>query len=113
MLKVPVLFSGAAIFNVPVETESVAPVEQRLLAVEPVPVGAVVDVVMLILSSRGPSSRYAKVSVWPPALRLNVLGNCTQVHDGATILFQRIQEPPSILTHQESSFPPGGHKTRA
>jgi hypothetical protein len=28
-----------------------APVEQRLLAVEPAPVGAVVDVVMLILSS--------------------------------------------------------------
>lgn len=87
-------------------------VEQRLLAVEPAPVGAVVDVVMLILSSCAPSSRYANVSVWLPALRLNVLVNCAHVHDVAAILFHMIQEPPSILTHQESSFAVGV-KTRA
>src|SRR5262249_41971769 len=88
-----------------------APVEQ-LLAVEPVPVGAVVEVVMLILSSCAPSSRYANVRVWLPALRLNVLGNCAQVHDVATILFHMVQALPSILTHHESSFAVGV-KTRA
>ena len=93
-------------------SHSDAPVEQRLLAVEPAPVGAVVEVVMLILSSCAPSSRYAKVSVWLPALRLNVLVNCAHVHDVAAILFHVIQEPPSILTHQESSFAVGV-KTRA
>jgi hypothetical protein len=87
-------------------------VEQRLLAVEPAPVGAVVDVVMLILSSRAPSSRYAKVSVWFPALRLNVFGNCAQVHDVAAILFHVVQAAPSILTHHESSSAVGV-KTRA
>src|SRR5687767_8010807 len=93
-------------------TDAPEPVEQRLLAVEPAPDGGVVDVMMLILSSCAPSSRYAKVSVWLPALRLKVLGNCAHVQDVATILFHIIQEPPSILTHQESSFAVG-HKTRA
>ena len=51
MSNVPALFAAASTFNVLGATESVAPVEQRLLAVEPVPVGAVVDVVTLILSS--------------------------------------------------------------
>ena len=113
MLNVSELFVAAARFTAPGATASVAPVEQRLLAVEPAPVGAVVDVVMLILSSWAPSSRYANVSVWLPAPRLNVLGNCAHVHDVAAILFQLTHDPPSILTHQESSFPPGGHKTRA
>src|SRR5262249_23449036 len=113
MSKVSALFAAAATFTAPGATESVATVEQRLLAVEPAPVGAVVEVVMLILSSCAPSSRYANVRVWLPALRLNVLGNCAQVHDVAAILFQLTHDPPSILTHQESSFPPGGHKTRA
>src|SRR5262245_19795649 len=102
MLNAPELFAAAATFTAPGVTESVAPVEQ-LLAIEPVPVGVAVDVVMLILSSRAPSSRYANVSVWLPAPRLNVLGNWTHVHDAAEILFHKIQEPPSILTHQESS----------
>jgi len=57
MLNVPVLFTAAATFTVLGATERVAPVEQRLLAVEPAPVGAVADVVMLILSSCAPSSR--------------------------------------------------------
>ena len=57
MLNVPVLFTVAATFTVLGETERVAPVEQRLLAVEPAPTGAEVDVVMLILSSCAPSSR--------------------------------------------------------
>jgi hypothetical protein len=112
MSNVSALFAAAATFNVLGATESDAPVEHRLLAVEPAPVGAVVDVVMLILSSRAPSSRYANVSVWLPALRLNVLGNCAHVHDVAAILFQLTHDPPSILTHQESSSPVG-HKTRA
>jgi uncharacterized membrane protein len=56
-LNVAVLFAAAATFTVAGETESVVPPEQRLLAVEPVPAGAVVDVVMLILSSCAPSSR--------------------------------------------------------
>jgi hypothetical protein len=77
--------------------------EQRLLAVEPAPVGAVVEVVMLSLSSWAPSSRYANVSVWLPALRLNVLGNCAHVHVVAAIPFHMTQDPLSILTHQESS----------
>src|SRR5215470_11569493 len=113
MSNVSALFAAAATFTALGVTDSVAPVEQRLLAVGPVPVGAVVDVVMLILSSCAPSSRYANVSVWLPAPRLNVFGNCAQVHDDAVILFQVTHDPPSILTHQESSFPPGGHKTRA
>ena len=112
MSNAPALFAAAATFNALGATERVAPVEQRLLAVEPVPVGAVVDVVMLILSSCAPSSRYANVSVWLPALRLNVLGNCAHVHVVAVILFHVTQEPPSILTHQESSFAVGV-KTRA
>ena len=112
MLNVPALFAAAATFTALGATESVAPVEQRLLAVEPAPVGAEVDVVMLILSSCAPSSRYANVSVWLPALRLNVFGNCAHVHDVAAILFQLTHDPPSILTHHESSSPVG-HKTRA
>jgi hypothetical protein len=113
MSNVSELFAAAATFTEPGATASVAPVEQRLLAVEPAPVGAAVEVVMLILSSCAPSSRYANVSVWLPAFRLNVFGNCAHVHDEAVILFQATHDPPSILTHQESSFPPGGHKTRA
>jgi hypothetical protein len=112
--NVSALFAAAARFTALGATESVAPVEEhRLLAVEPAPVGAVVEVVMLILSSCAPSSRYANVNVWLPAFRLNVFGNCAHVHEAAVILFQLTQEPPSILTHQESSFPPGGHETRA
>ena len=57
MLNVPVLFAAAPTFKVDGETERVVPPEQRLLAAEPVPVGAVVDVVMLLLSSCAPSSR--------------------------------------------------------
>ena len=57
MLNVPLLFAAAATFMVAGETERVGPAEQRLLAGEPVPAGAVVDVVMLILSSCAPSSR--------------------------------------------------------
>ena len=57
MLNVPVLFAAAPTFKVDGETERVVPPEQRLLAAEPVPAGAVVDVVMLILSSCAPSSR--------------------------------------------------------
>src|SRR5262245_16440084 len=57
MLNVPVLFAAAARFRVPGDTERVAPVEQRLLAVDPVPAGGVVDVVMFSLSSCAPSSR--------------------------------------------------------
>ena len=51
MSNVSALFAAAATFTAPGATESVAPVEQRLLAAEPEPVGAVVAVVMLILSS--------------------------------------------------------------
>src|SRR5262245_42074963 len=112
MLNAPVLFAAAATFTAPGATESVAPVEQRLLAVEPAPAGAVVDVVMLILSSCAPSSRYANVSVWLPALRLNVFGNCAHVHDVAAVLFPLTHGAPSILTHPESSLPVG-RKTRA
>ena len=55
-LNVPVLLAAAATFTAAGETESVVPAGQ-LVAGEPVPVGAAVDVVMLILSSRAPSSR--------------------------------------------------------
>ena len=57
MLNAPELLAAAATFTALGATESVGPVEQRLLAVEPAPVGAVVEVVMLILSSCAPSSR--------------------------------------------------------
>ena len=43
---------------------------------------------------------------------MNVFGNCAHVHDVAATLFQLIHDPPSILTHHESSFAVG-HKTRA
>ena len=70
----------------------------------PEPVGSAVDVVMLILSSRAPSSRNAIVSVWLPALRLNVFGNCAQIQAVFHQLFQKTQEPPSILIQNESSL---------
>jgi len=43
---------------------------------------------------------------------VKVFGNCAHVHDVAATLFQLTHDPPSILTHQESSFAVG-HKTRA
>src|SRR5262249_42625215 len=92
-------------------SHTAAPAEQ-LLAGEPVPVGPVVAVVMLTLSSCAPSSRYPNVRVWLPALRLNVFGNCAHVHEVAAILFHVVQVPPSILTQKESSFAVG-HRTRA
>ena len=62
MLNAAALFAAAAIFTVVGETDSV-PAEQRLLAVEPKPVGNVEDVERFILSRRAPSSRNAIVSV--------------------------------------------------
>ena len=56
MANYPVLLADAARFTVAGETESEGPAVQ-LVAGEPVPVGAVADVVMLILSRRAPSSR--------------------------------------------------------
>ena len=56
------LFAAAAIFKVAGETDRVV-AEQRLLAVDPGPVGNAEAVVRLILSSCAPSSRYAIVSV--------------------------------------------------
>src|SRR5262245_29467580 len=55
-LNVAVLLAAAATFTADGDTESVVPVEQ-LPAAPPVPVGNAADVLMLILSSRAPSSR--------------------------------------------------------
>src|SRR5262245_24203953 len=55
-LKLPLLLAAAARLNADGDTDSVVPVVQ-LVAGDPVPEGAAVDVVRLILSRRAPSSR--------------------------------------------------------